>query len=89
MKGLFCFDGPMYCDINGVYCNTTITGEMLQRYFIVADELVVAIRTFHITTTYEEANLHKVELVGLRFFEIPNLNSLKGYVYDKPKYYNF
>lgn len=85
MIGLFSFDGPMYRDCNGVYCNTTITAEMFSRYFHVVDKLIVVIRTFHIDKTYEEANLKKVELNGLEFVEIPNLNSISGFLIDKPK----
>lgn len=85
MIGLFSFDGPMYRDCNGVYCNTTITSEMFSRYFHVIDKLIVVIRTFHIDKTYEEANLKKIELNGLEFVEIPNLNSISGFLIDKPK----
>lgn len=86
MIGLFTFDGPMYCDCNGVYCNTTITAEMFERYFQVVDKVIVAIRTFHLDKSYEEAHLHKVELDGLEIFEISNLNSAKGMLLDKKKY---
>ena len=48
MIGLFSFDGPMYRDCNGVYCNTTITSEMFSRYFHVVDKLIVVIRTLHL-----------------------------------------
>jgi glycosyltransferase involved in cell wall biosynthesis len=86
MIGLFSFDGPMYRDCNGVYCNTTITSQMFSRYFQVVDKLIVVIRTFHLDKTYEEANLKKVELNGLEFVEIPNINSIKGFLIEKPKY---
>lgn len=86
MIGLFSFDGPMYRDINGVYCNTTITSEMFSRYFRIVDKLVVVIRTYHLDKTYEEAALKKVDLEGLEFVEIGNLNSLKGFFFEKKKY---
>lgn len=86
MIGLFSFDGPMFRDCNGVYCNTTITSEMFSRYFQVVDKLIVVIRTLHLDKTYEEANLKKVELDGLEFIEVPNLNSISGFLRDKPKY---
>jgi glycosyltransferase involved in cell wall biosynthesis len=86
MIGLFSFDGPMFRDCNGVYCNTTITSEMFSRYFHVVDKLIVVIRTLHLDKTYEEANLKKVEVSGLEFIEIPNLNSISGFLIDKPKY---
>ncbi len=86
MIGLFSFDGPMYRDCNGVYCNTTITSEMFSRYFQVVDKLIVVIRTMHLEVTYEEANLKKVEFNGLEFVEIPNLNSINGFLIDRQKY---
>lgn len=86
MIGLFSFDGPMYCDVNGVYCNTTITSEMFSRYFRVVDKLVVVIRTLHLDITYEEASLKKVELEGLEFIEVPNLNSIQGFLNYRIKY---
>lgn len=86
MKGLFCFDGPMYKDVNGVYCNTTITSEMFKRYFHVVDELVVVIRTLNLDITYEEAKMKKVELENMNFVEIGNLNSPKGFLFERKKY---
>ncbi|QHT48024.1 glycosyltransferase family 4 protein [Bacillus sp. SB49] len=86
MIGLFSFDGPMYRDSNGVYCNTTITSEMLSRYFHVVDELILVIRTFHLDKTYKEANLNKVDLKGIKIIEIPNINSFKGMLFDKKEY---
>ncbi|SDK40423.1 glycosyltransferase [Alkalibacterium thalassium] len=86
MIGLFSFDGPMYKDKNGVYCNTTITSEMFTRYFKVVDKLIVVIRTYHLDKTFKEASLKKVELDGLEFIEIPNLNSINGFLIDRTKY---
>ena len=83
MIGLFSFDGPMYKDINGIYCNTTITTEMFSRYFSVVDKLIVVIRTIPLDKTYEEASLKKVELDGLEIVEIQNLNTVKGFLIDK------
>ncbi len=83
--GVFSFDGPMYKDINGQYCNTTITSEMFKRYFHVVDKLIVVIRTIKIKKTYKEANLNLVELESLEFVEIPNLNSITGFLFKRNK----
>lgn len=82
MIGLFSFDGPMYKDKNGIYCNTTLTNELFQRYFTVVDKLIVVIRTFEINITYKEANFKKIDLPNVEFIEIPNLNSAKGILFD-------
>lgn len=87
MKGLFCFDGPMYRDVNGIYCNTTLTNNVFNRYLEVVDELVIAIRTFHLDKEFHKANLHEVHLNRIRMVELPNLNSVKGLIIDKKSVY--
>lgn len=81
MIGLFTFDAPMYCDKNGVYCNTTITNEMLERYFAVVDKLYLLIRTDHINQTYQERHLRKLELGNrIEVVELPNPNTPKNFL---------
>lgn len=43
IKGIFCHDLPIYKDIDGNYCSTTLTDSLFLRYFNVVDELVIAI----------------------------------------------
>ena len=78
MIGLFCFDGPLYKDKNGIYCNVTLTNEMFERYFSVVDRLVLIIRTFHKNETYEQLNmkpllLNKIEVIEAENFSNPKL----------------
>lgn len=82
MTGLFTFDGPIYCDINGIYCSTTITNQMLRRYLTVVDKLYVAIRTFHINDTYQSAHLQKVSDEQIEIIELPNLNTPKNFIFN-------
>lgn len=84
--GLFSFDGPMFKDKNGIYCNTTLTSEMFKRYYSVVDKLIIVIRTFKIDITYIEANLNKVELDNVEFIEIENLNNIKNFILKKSIY---
>jgi glycosyltransferase involved in cell wall biosynthesis len=84
--GLFSFDGPMYKDCNGIYCNTTITDQMLERYFEVVDKLIVVIRTHNLNESYTEAGLHKVEMKNCEVLELPNFSSIKGYFLDRALY---
>ena len=81
MIGLFTFDGPLYRDVNGIYCNTTITNEMLERYFTVVDKLVLLMRTIHLNDTYQERHLKRLELENkIEVVEMPNLNTPKNFM---------
>jgi len=84
--GVFSFDGPMYKDCNGIYCNTTITDQMFERYFEVVDKLIVVIRTYNLNESYTEAGLHKVEMNNCEVLELPTFSSIKGYLFDKARF---
>lgn len=75
---LFVHDGPLYKDKNGVYCSTNITEEMLSRYFCVADEIRVLIRTNSMGKTYKEAKLQKIDNPKVKIIELGNIVSVKG-----------
>ena len=84
MIGIFTFDAPMYCDKNGVYCNTTVTNEMLERFFLVVDKIYLLMRTDHINQTYEERHLIKLELGDkIEVVEMPNPNTPKNFLCNK------
>ncbi|MBQ3452750.1 glycosyltransferase family 4 protein [Candidatus Saccharibacteria bacterium] len=75
---LFVHDGPLYKDKDGTYCSTDITEEMLSRYFCVADEVRVLIRTCQIDKTYKEAKLQKIDNPKIKIIELGNVVSVKG-----------
>ena len=76
MTGLFTFDAPMFCDRDGVYCNTTVTNEMLSRYFVVVDKLYLLMHTIHLNETFEERHLKPLKLGNnIVIVEIPNPNT--------------
>ena len=83
MTGLFCFDGPLYKDCNGVYCNITLTNEMFRRYFHVVNKLYVAVRTFQLNKTYVELNMKPLSLDKMVIIEVENFNSIKGMFFQK------
>lgn len=84
MIGMFTFDVPMYCDKNGVYCNTTVTNEMLDRFFMVIEKIYLLIRTDHINETYEERHLVKLELGDkIEVIEMPNPNTPINFLYNR------
>lgn len=85
VKGLFCHYLPIYKDLNGEYCSTTLTDNFFSRYFCVVDELVVATRVYPIEKTYKEAHQERITYKGVTILEFPNLSTPKGFILDLPK----
>lgn len=83
MVGLFCFDGPLYKDINGVYCNITLTNEMFNRYFNVVDKLVIVVRTYTLEKTFSEMNMKPLDIDNMEVIEVSNFNTAKGFLFEK------
>ncbi len=86
INGLFCFDGPLYKDANGVYCNVTLTDEMFNRYFSVVDFLYIVVRTFNSDKTYLELNMKPLTLKNIKVIEVKNFNTIKGFIFDKREF---
>lgn len=78
VRGIFCHDLPVYKDINGVYCSTTMTDDLFSRYLTVCDELVVATRVYPLDKTYREAHQERISLSNLKFLDLPNLNTFSA-----------
>lgn len=74
VRGIFCHDLPIYRDRNGIYCSTTLTDDLFNRYFGVVDELYVATRVYKLDCTYKDAHQEKITLPGIKIIEFPNLN---------------
>ncbi len=86
MIGLFCFDGPLYKDKNGVYCNVTLTDEMFKRYFCVVDRLYIIVRTYSVDKTYMEMNMKPLTIENVEVIEVDNLNTIKGFLRKRKKF---
>lgn len=84
-RGIFCHDLPIYKDINGDYCCTTLTDKVFKRYFDVVDELVVATRIYQLNCTYLDAHQEKITLQNIRFLNLPNLNKPQYIITKMPK----
>ena len=80
MIGLFCHSLPIYKDINGVYCSTTLTDSLFTRYFDVVDYLYIATRVYRIAQTFQEAHQEKITLKNLQIIEFENLNNPITYI---------
>lgn len=86
MIGLFCFDGPLYKDKDGIYCNVTLTNEMFARYFCAVDKLYVVVRTFVSDKSYKELNMKPLALDNMEVIEVGNFNTIHGFLEEKGKF---
>ncbi len=78
MKAVFCYDGPLYKDENGNYYDSILNDQMFERYFKVADQLELVIRTRNV---YAKTGLKKMGRLcnpNIHVTECPNLSSIKG-----------
>ena len=80
MQALFSFDGPMYCDVDGIYCHTTLTDEVLSRYLFNVDKLVILIRVEHLAVNYKIAGLTPIDVSRIEIVGCKNINSVKGFL---------
>lgn len=86
MIGLFCFDGPLYKDKNGIYCNVTLTDEMFSRYFCVVEKLLIMVRVYTTDKTYLEMNMKPLTVKNVKVVEVQNFNTVKGFLVEKRKF---
>lgn len=86
MLGLFSFDGPLYKDKDGIYCNVTLTNEMFARYFCVVDRLYVVVRTFMSDKSYTELNMKPLSTDKIEVIEVRNFNSIHGFLREKENF---
>jgi glycosyltransferase involved in cell wall biosynthesis len=80
VSGVFCHSLPIYKDINGHYCSTTLTDDLFKRYLDVVDFLYVATRVYPIDMTYEEAHQEIITLPNVKVIEFENMNNPKVFL---------
>lgn len=81
MNALFCYDGPLIKE-KGEYFSPVLTNQMFSRYFMVADQLTVAIRTRAMTDAEKKKNINKLETGDIEVLECPNISSAQGMLFD-------
>lgn len=85
MKGIFCYDGPISKDSNGNYYGVALNNTVLSRYYEIADELTLAIRTRNQQDKNILKNLSKIELDKFKVVSCPNISSFKGVIFNRSK----
>lgn len=85
MKALFCYDGPLYKAENGDYFDSILNDQMFQRYFAVADELEVIIRTRPISREQAIKKMSQLTNPMISVIECPNLSSFSGMMINTAK----
>ena len=80
MNGIFAYDGPIFRDKNGVFCDAVITDQVLNRYLEYVDHLYVLIRVSNLECTHEDAHLIPILSEKITVVEMPNFNTLNGFI---------
>lgn len=78
MKAVFCYDGPLYKDADGNYYDSILNDQMFERYFKVADQLELVIRTRDINAKTGSKRMGQITNPHIHVTECPNLSSIKG-----------
>lgn len=78
MKAVFCYDGPLYKDADGNYYDSILNNQMFERYFKVADQLELVIRTRDINAKTGSKRMGQITNPHIHVTECPNLSSIKG-----------
>ena len=80
MKALFCYDGPLYKDSEGNYYDSILNDQMFERYFKIATELEIIIRTRDIDAKSGSKKMGRLSNPNISVVECPNLSSISGLV---------
>lgn len=83
MKALFCYDGPLYKDVNGHYYDSILNDQMFARYFKVANSLEILIRMRNIETDAGCNQMNRLTNPKIQVTECPNLSSVTGLITSK------
>lgn len=78
MRAVFCYDGPLYKDKNGSYYDSILNDQMFERYFKVADQLELVIRTRDVNEKIGSKKMGKICNPNIHVTECPNLSSVNG-----------
>jgi glycosyltransferase involved in cell wall biosynthesis len=82
LKGLFCYDGPVYLDNKGNVYDVALTNQVLSRYLSIVDALDIVIRT-RVVNEIKKNTLSQITLKNIQLISIPNLSSVRGQIFKK------
>ena len=75
MVGVWCTEGPMYKDQNGVYYGLTISDEVINRYLEYTDKLYILTRVRKLEEKMQTSNI--ITNDNVEIIEVPNCSSIK------------
>lgn len=83
MIGVWCTEGPIYKDENGVYYSLTINEKIINRYLEYADKLYILSRVRKLEKKMQTSNIIKCN--NIEIIEVPNCSSIKGLIKNTGK----
>lgn len=82
VKGLFCYDGPVYVDRQGNVYDVALNNEALAMYFSVVDSLDILIRIRSVDDVRKKS-MSSISLENVRVVSLPDLLSVKGLLFER------
>lgn len=83
MKLLFSYTGPIIVDKDGNYYSRDLTNDVLNRYFIFAEEIFICTRVSMVSEEDELKKYTKINLSNIKIIDIINVYTLKGFIMRK------
>ncbi|MGE4284014.1 MAG: glycosyltransferase [Clostridia bacterium] len=83
MKVLFCYSGPIFLDQIGQLFGTHLTDDIFQRYFLLGEELVLAVSVEKIQDSKSQNKFTKISSSPIQLVELSKLNTFRKMLFEK------
>lgn len=85
MKLLFCHDGPIEKNKEGIFFSTGFNDEVFERYRVITDKISIAMRVHHVSQKNEKENYLRLSSSKYNVVECPDISSIKGILFNRRK----
>ena len=85
MKVLFCHNGPLGKDADNRYYGVAHNDRTFQRYYNIADELQVLIRTYDVDANKKSKTLSEITVKPFEVISVPNFLTATGVIKNRGK----
>jgi glycosyltransferase involved in cell wall biosynthesis len=85
MRAIFCYDGPIKYDEDGLRYGVALNNTVFDRYLNYVDFLKLAVRIKRCDIDFDSKKNEKIDMSNMEIIPLPNLSTLKGICFDRKK----